>query len=78
MGKINAAWHRAHRMPPNATLDERIAWHVEHAANCGCREIPASLREAMTRRGITVPASHDDEAGESAPAGSRGRGHTAE
>ena len=73
MGKTNAAWHRAHRMPPNATLDQRIAWHLEHAANCGCREIPARLREEMTRRGITVPALQEAEAGDQVPARRQGR-----
>jgi hypothetical protein len=55
MGKINAAWHRAHRMPPKATLDQRIAWHIEHARHCGCRPIAGKLREEMVKRGITVP-----------------------
>jgi len=42
-GKTNAAWHEAHRMPANPTRSERVRWHAEHAAACGCRPVPASL-----------------------------------
>jgi hypothetical protein len=28
MGKINATWHRAHPMPKNPTVDQRIEWHL--------------------------------------------------
>jgi len=52
---LNRDWHLAHRMPPNATLDQRIAWHLEHSKACGCREIPASVTKAMKERGIAVP-----------------------
>ena len=40
---INAAWHKAHRMPRNATESERLRWHVEHEKQCGCRPMPARL-----------------------------------
>jgi hypothetical protein len=43
MSKINAAWHAAHPMPKNPTLDQRIEWHVAHAKACGCREIAGKL-----------------------------------
>ena len=56
MSKINAAWHSAHPMPKNPTLDQRIEWHVAHAKACGCREITGKLREEMERRGIDVAA----------------------
>ncbi|MEX0853915.1 MAG: hypothetical protein WD036_11635 [Bauldia sp.] len=56
MGKINAAWHRAHPMPKTATLDQRIAWHIAHAQACGCREIAGKLRDQMIARGIDVDA----------------------
>ena len=52
---INAIWHRAHPMPKNPTLDQRIAWHVAHAEHCGCRPIAGRLREEMERRGIEIP-----------------------
>jgi hypothetical protein len=40
---INAAWHAAHRMPKNPSAEERLRWHVAHAAACACRPMPASL-----------------------------------
>ena len=48
--KTNAKWHAAHRMPANATLDERVAWHVAHAAQCGCRPMPATVVAELKRR----------------------------
>ena len=56
MGKINAAWHRAHPMPKNPTLDQRIEWHLAHAKACGCRKIAGKLRDEMVKRGIDVAA----------------------
>jgi hypothetical protein len=35
--KMNAAWHTIHKMPKNATLNERINWHLAHLKNCSCR-----------------------------------------
>lgn len=55
MGKINAVWHKAHPMPKKPTLDQRIAWHLEHARHCGCRPIDGKLKDEMKRRGIKVP-----------------------
>lgn len=40
---INADWHRAHRMPKNPTLEQRLDWHREHARNCDCRKPPPKL-----------------------------------
>ena len=51
-GKMNKEWHQSHRMPQGATLDERIAWHLEHQKHCGCRDIPAKLKEEMKKRKI--------------------------
>ena len=56
MGKLNRAWHEQHRMPPRATLDQRIAWHRAHARACGCRPIPQRVAEAMVERG-SAPTS---------------------
>jgi hypothetical protein len=47
---LNAAWHKAHRMPKNPTREVRLAWHLEHARMCGCRPIPGSLRDAAAAR----------------------------
>ena len=52
---MNRDWHDAHRMPENADLEQRIAWHVEHATQCGCREIPDSVKHALEERGLPVP-----------------------
>lgn len=49
-GKINKEWHEAHRMPKNAKLDQRIQWHIEHAKNCGCREMPEKIRVEIIKR----------------------------
>jgi catechol 2,3-dioxygenase-like lactoylglutathione lyase family enzyme len=48
--KSNAAWHAAHRMPANATLDQRVQWHQAHEAACACREMPESIRAELARR----------------------------
>ncbi|UJW85662.1 hypothetical protein [Devosia sp. SL43] len=51
---INREWHALHKMPRNATLDDRIAWHIKHAANCDCREIPVAVRREMEARGLSA------------------------
>ncbi|WP_338721752.1 hypothetical protein [Devosia sp. XK-2] len=55
MQAINRQWHEEHKMPPNARMDERIDWHMAHAAQCGCRPIPPSVLKAMEQRGLLVP-----------------------
>lgn len=52
---INAAWHAAHPMPARATLDQRVRWHLRHAARCGCRAIPTSVVRELKRRGHAIP-----------------------
>ena len=47
MGRTNAEWHRAHRMPKNPTVEQRIAWHRAHAQNCNCREMPEGIRKLI-------------------------------
>ncbi|HAQ80100.1 MAG: hypothetical protein CFE30_18100 [Bradyrhizobium sp. PARBB1] len=41
---LNREWHRDHRMPPRATREQRIRWHVAHANVCACRPVPDSVR----------------------------------
>jgi len=54
--KINAAWHKKHPMPKNATIEQRITWHLDHLKHCGCRnDIPAKLKLEMKKRAIAVP-----------------------
>lgn len=55
MGKINADWHRAHPMPKNPTMDQRVEWHLAHAGACGCRAIHGTVLAEVKRRGIEVP-----------------------
>ena len=50
ISKLNREWHLAHRMPGNATIEERIVWHLEHSKNCGCRPIPDKLKAAIKKR----------------------------
>jgi len=52
--KTNKIWHSAHRMPKNATLAQRVAWHVEHAKQCACREMPTSIQAELKKRNIRV------------------------
>jgi hypothetical protein len=55
-GKLNATWHRAHRMPAKASLEQRIAWHLAHAKACACRSsLPDGILRELKRRGIRVP-----------------------
>lgn len=61
MGKINADWHLAHKMPKNPTESERIAWHLDHAQNCTCREIPKGVLALIEARRIGTRTLHDVE-----------------
>lgn len=55
--KINAGWHKLHPMPDNATIDQRIEWHLQHLQHCQCRtDLPEKLKDEMKKRGIVVPA----------------------
>jgi hypothetical protein len=40
---MNKSWHEKNKMPPKATLQQRIAWHAKHQKHCACRKIPKSL-----------------------------------
>jgi hypothetical protein len=53
--KLNREWHLEHPMPSKPTLEERIHWHLAHAANCSCREIPPGIRKELEARGLTIP-----------------------
>jgi hypothetical protein len=48
---LNKEWHRSHRMPPKATREQRIEWHVAHASACGCRAVPESIRLDVEKLG---------------------------
>lgn len=55
MSRINRAWHEDNPMPKNANPDQRMAWHAGHAANCGCRAMPAGVIKLFVERGLPVP-----------------------
>jgi hypothetical protein len=48
--RLNAEWHRLHRMPANPTMDQRIVWHREHAKHCACRPVPKPVLDEIARR----------------------------
>lgn len=54
--KLNRQWHEANRLARDAKLEERLDWHRRHAENCGCREMPESIRHELEARGWTQPA----------------------
>ena len=54
MGKINAAWHKKHIMPANATFEQRVKWHLAHQKNCSCRTMPQKLAEEMKKKGMKL------------------------
>jgi len=57
--KTNAAWHKKHPMPPRATVEQRITWHLDHARQCACRPIPAKLHAEIRRRARQAAAKKD-------------------
>ena len=57
MGKINREWHEQNRIPKNATLEQRVSWHLKHSKRCACRPIPPSVREAMAQQEKQPPTN---------------------
>ena len=64
MGKINAEWHQAHRMPTNPSKQQRAEWHYQHALNCGCRELTPSITSLLVSEGYEIPRDRKDTAHE--------------
>ena len=54
--KINKDWHDAHKLPRTANLEQRLTWHLKHAAACGCREMPPTIRRELESRGLLEPS----------------------
>jgi hypothetical protein len=54
---VNKVWHQAHRMPKNASLEQRIRWHAAHANHCACRPVPKTVLAEMRkmRRALAHP-----------------------
>ncbi|MEK6698102.1 MAG: hypothetical protein AABZ10_03560 [Nitrospirota bacterium] len=49
--RLNKEWHAKNRMPKNATLDERVQYHLEHSKKCGCRPVPESVLAYVRSKG---------------------------
>lgn len=49
---INKEWHLQNKMPPKATFEQRVAWHLEHQVECTCAPIPKKLLAKMEKKGI--------------------------
>jgi hypothetical protein len=60
--KLNREWHLKNRMPANATIDQRIQWHLAHIEYCKCRPISEKVIEEMKKRKIV--ASHPADSAE--------------
>jgi hypothetical protein len=54
--KLNKVWHLTHPMPKNPTLEQRIKWHIEHAGQCACREMPATIKKEIKKKRAGSPA----------------------
>jgi hypothetical protein len=52
--KINKEWHLHNPMPKNASLEERIQWHISHARACKCREMPESILKEIRKRKLKL------------------------
>ena len=52
--KLNAEWHIKNKMQANATIEQRIEWHLEHAKNCSSRPIPEKLLKEIKKRNLKV------------------------
>jgi hypothetical protein len=52
---INREWHLTHPMPNNPSPARRLEWHLMHAANCNCRDMPESIRKELEARGLIEP-----------------------
>ena len=59
MSKINAEWHKAHRMPKDPTDRQRAEWHYDHARHCGCRAVTPSIAKLLRANGLEIPRRVD-------------------
>ncbi|MEP6980970.1 MAG: hypothetical protein ABJA16_09440 [Nakamurella sp.] len=44
---MNTDWHDAHVLGMKAPIEERVRWHLQHAAKCACRPIPTDVQDAI-------------------------------
>jgi hypothetical protein len=45
---MNRDWHKQHPMPPAATAEVRVEWHLKHTKNCSCRPFPQGLLSRLS------------------------------
>ena len=59
---INKDWHLNHRMPKNATLEQRARWHAGHLRVCNCRrDLPKDVAEFLTgKKQLKAPKQSKD------------------
>lgn len=69
--RMNREWHMANRMPPNATEEQRIAWHTAHARACGCRKIEGGVAELFRKRSLPIPVFGEPDGQEQAEGASQ-------
>jgi hypothetical protein len=60
MASINRLWHEQNRMPKNPRPEQRVVWHLAHAANCDCRPIPKGVAQLIVESGKRLPTSASD------------------
>lgn len=48
--KLNKEWHQLNPMPKKPTLEERLAWHLEHSKNCECRKMPEKIAAKLLKK----------------------------
>jgi hypothetical protein len=59
---MNEEWHKRNPMPAKATFEQRVAWHREHAAACGCRRPPADIERLLESESTRSGAISSDQA----------------
>jgi len=47
-------WHSQNVMPEKPTMEQRIAWHINHHKNCGCRDIPENIKLEIKNRKLAL------------------------
>lgn len=52
--EINIEWHKKNKMPKNATIEQKIKWHEEHARHCCCRDSKKHLLQLKKKIPLTV------------------------
>lgn len=40
---MNVEWHTRNRLCRNASLEQRVQWHLAHVEACDCRGLPAGI-----------------------------------